>query len=344
MLGSKALLTRADGPSLTGRLKVLIGVDAGAPAGEAMEWQLMGCRRHCMLAGASRFTRTRARMDRTTQTPPRAIIERVFRFAARRPDPVSLFRATHGRATRRLSARRRCGASTTTTSRPMSGTRAFPLIGVATFADWLWSIGTRRRTPGVHCSYSVRTARWAHSASLAAPAHRSLDAMAARNTTDERERRHVGGADPENKTVHDACQREPRRQAPSRCRQRPSTPNSRPRATGSAGIAPSAMRMPISRVALIDPVRDHAVDADSPRARATNTANSARRTSTGVAARGNRSGERPSCSRRTSATRDRASVFPIDAVVSSVGSAPFVVRTTMKRLAIPYCSTREKTP
>ena len=42
LLGSKALLGRPDAPPMLNRLRLLIGVDAGSPAGEAVEWQLMG--------------------------------------------------------------------------------------------------------------------------------------------------------------------------------------------------------------------------------------------------------------------------------------------------------------
>jgi len=138
LLGSKALLTRADAASLTSRLKLLIGVDAGAPAGEAMEWQLMGAS-PLHAGGRLADSLARARGWTTTQTPPRAIND-VFPFAQR---GVPIVFPIPGRTWKGYSEAQRAEAMRRFDHyhQPSDEWNAdFPLIGVATFADWLWSI------------------------------------------------------------------------------------------------------------------------------------------------------------------------------------------------------------
>src|SRR5258708_22283743 len=72
LLGSKALVARPDARALLDRLKLLIEVDAGSPAGEALEWQLAGgSPGHAGAALADSLAR--ARGWTTTTTPPRPI-------------------------------------------------------------------------------------------------------------------------------------------------------------------------------------------------------------------------------------------------------------------------------
>jgi Zn-dependent M28 family amino/carboxypeptidase len=138
LLGSKALLARADAAPFTSRLKLLIGVDAGAPAGEATEWQLMGAS-PLHAGGRLADSLARARGWTTTQTAPRAIND-VFPFAQRGVPIVFLIpgRTWKGYTdAQRAEAMRRFDHY----HQPSDEWNAdFPLIGVATFADWLWSI------------------------------------------------------------------------------------------------------------------------------------------------------------------------------------------------------------
>jgi Zn-dependent M28 family amino/carboxypeptidase len=138
LLGSKALLARPDAASLTSRLKLLIGVDAGAPAGEAMEWQLMGA---SPLHAGGRLADSLARAHgwTTTQTPPRAIND-VFPFAQR---GVPIIFPIPGRTWKGYTDAQRTEAMRRFDHyhQPSDEWNAeFPLIGVATFADWLWAI------------------------------------------------------------------------------------------------------------------------------------------------------------------------------------------------------------
>jgi Zn-dependent M28 family amino/carboxypeptidase len=138
LLGSKALLTRADAASLTRRLTLLIGVDAGAPAGEAMEWQLMGAS-PLHAGGRLADSLARARGWTTTQTPPRAIND-VFPFAQR---GVPIVFPIPGRTWKGYTDAQRTEAMRRFDHyhQPSDEWNAdFPLVGVATFADWLWSI------------------------------------------------------------------------------------------------------------------------------------------------------------------------------------------------------------
>ena len=138
LLGSKALLTRPDAASLVTRLRLLIGVDAGAPAGEALEWQLMGAS-PLHAGGRLADSLARARGWTTTQTPPRAIND-VFPFAQR---GVPIIFPIPGRVWKNYTDAERTAAMQRfdhyhQPSDEWNG--EFPLTGVAAFADWLWSI------------------------------------------------------------------------------------------------------------------------------------------------------------------------------------------------------------
>ena len=109
LLGAKALAARADAAPFIDRLKLLIGVDAGSPAGEALTWQIMGPgRRAAELRRAHRgLTRARARLDDDrvgAAADQRRVRLRAARRADRVPDSGSEVARIHGRPTRRGAA------------------------------------------------------------------------------------------------------------------------------------------------------------------------------------------------------------------------------------------------
>jgi Zn-dependent M28 family amino/carboxypeptidase len=138
LLGSKALVARHDAGALLGRLGLLIGVDAGAPAGEALEWQLMGAappsvgsRLADSLAAAHGWT--------TTSTPPRPISD-VYPFSQH---GVPILFPIPGKTWRGYTADQRDAAMAKFDHyhQPSDQWRAdFPWIGAQYFADWLWEI------------------------------------------------------------------------------------------------------------------------------------------------------------------------------------------------------------
>jgi hypothetical protein len=148
LLGSKALLARADAASIVGRMGLLIGVDAGAPAGEALQWQLMGGQP--VHAGA-RIADSLARVHgwTTTSTPSRAIND-VFVFSERGVPIVFPIPGANWKgytAAQRADAMRRFDHY----HQPSDEWHPdFPWVGTAHFADWLWEIvheSTTRSTP-----------------------------------------------------------------------------------------------------------------------------------------------------------------------------------------------------
>lgn len=138
LLGSRALVARPDAPLVLDRLRLLIGVDAGSPAGEAVEWQLMGALPEH--AGA-RFADSLARMRgwTTNATAPRPISD-VFVFSQRGvpilfPIPGATWRgyteAERAEAMRRFDHYHL----------PADEWRPdFPWVGTAAHAQWLWEI------------------------------------------------------------------------------------------------------------------------------------------------------------------------------------------------------------
>ena len=141
LLGSNALLARPDAPALVDRLTLLIGVDAGSPAGEAVEWQVMGALpAHPAARLADSLAVTRGWT--TTSTAARPIAD-VFPFAQRGvpvlfPIPGTTWRGYTGAA--RADAMRRFDHY----HQPSDAWRAdFPMTGTAHFADWLWDIAQR---------------------------------------------------------------------------------------------------------------------------------------------------------------------------------------------------------
>lgn len=138
LLGSRALAARPDATSLLERLRLLIGVDAGSPAGEATEWQLMGgLPEHPGAHVADSLAR--ARGWTTTATPARRISD-VFVFAERGvpilfPIPGATWRGYTREA--REAAMREFDHY----HQPADEWRAdYPLVGTEAFASWLWEI------------------------------------------------------------------------------------------------------------------------------------------------------------------------------------------------------------
>ena len=138
LLGSSALVERADAAPVLRRLRLLIGVDAGSPAGEAVEWQLMGALPpHPGARVADSLARVRGWT--TTATPPRPISD-VFPFSERGvpilfPIPGATWRG-YTEAERAESMR-----AFDHYHQPADEWRDdFPLTGTAHYADWLWTI------------------------------------------------------------------------------------------------------------------------------------------------------------------------------------------------------------
>jgi hypothetical protein len=138
LLGAKALAARPDAASLISRMRLLLGVDAGSPAGEALEWQLMGgAPEHAGARLADSLAR--ARGWTTTSTPPRAIND-VFVFSQR---GVPILFPIPGRTWRGYTEAQRAEAMRRFDHyhSPSDEWRAdFPMVGTAFFADWLWDI------------------------------------------------------------------------------------------------------------------------------------------------------------------------------------------------------------
>lgn len=138
LLGSEALVARGDAAPLLGRLRLLIGVDAGSPAGEAMTWQLMGA---VPSSEGSRIADSLARLRgwTTTSSPPRPISD-VFPFSRHGvpilfPIPGSVWRGYSA------AARDRSMAEFDHYHQPGDQWRAeFPLVGTRAFVGWLWDV------------------------------------------------------------------------------------------------------------------------------------------------------------------------------------------------------------
>ena len=148
LLGSKALVARPDARPFLDRLKLLIEVDAGSPAGEALEWQLVGgspSHPGAVLADSL----ARARGWTTTMTPPRPISD-FYPFAQHGvrvlfPIPGSRWKGyTDAQRTEAMSRFDHYHD-------PKDEWRAdFPWVGTERYADWLWAIvraGSDKRWP-----------------------------------------------------------------------------------------------------------------------------------------------------------------------------------------------------
>jgi Zn-dependent M28 family amino/carboxypeptidase len=138
LLGARAFAAHDSLQHLVERLRAVIGVDAGSPAGEAVEWQLMGA---VPPNDASRVADSLARQRgwTTTATPPRPISD-VFVFAQR---GIPILFPIPGRVWRGYSDAQRAEAMARFDHyhQPADEPDAsFPMTGTAHFADWLWSI------------------------------------------------------------------------------------------------------------------------------------------------------------------------------------------------------------
>ena len=141
LLGAKALAARADAAPFIDRLKLLIGVDAGSPAGEALTWQIMGAEPP---NPGSRIADSlaRARGWTTTASAPRPIND-VFVFAQRGvpivfPIPGAVWRgytdAQRAEALRKFDHYHQ----------PSDQWRPdFPWVGTAAYVNWLYAIVER---------------------------------------------------------------------------------------------------------------------------------------------------------------------------------------------------------
>jgi Zn-dependent M28 family amino/carboxypeptidase len=138
MLGAMALLARDEAPGFVARLRLLIGVDAGSPAGEAMEYQLMG---GSPPHAGSRIADSlaRARGWTTNATPARAISD-VYIFSQ---VGVPILFPIPGRLWRGYTDAQRSDAMARFDHYHQPSDQwhpEFPWRGTAAFADWLWEI------------------------------------------------------------------------------------------------------------------------------------------------------------------------------------------------------------
>ena len=138
LLGSKAFVERPDVDSLMRRMDLLIGVDAGSPAGEALDWQLMGgLPEHAGTRLADSIARGRGWA--TVATPPRPISD-VFPFSQK---GVPILFPIPGQRWRDYMPQDRAAAMRRFDHYHQPGDEydpQFPLVGTRHFADWLYEI------------------------------------------------------------------------------------------------------------------------------------------------------------------------------------------------------------
>ena len=138
LVGARQLLARDDARPVVERLKLLIGVDAGSPAGEALEFQLMGGEpSHAGQRLADSLARSRGWT--TNSTPPRAISD-VFAFSQA---GVPIIFPIPGKVWRNYTEAQRNEAMAKFDHyhQPSDEWNAeFPWAGTQAFADWLWLI------------------------------------------------------------------------------------------------------------------------------------------------------------------------------------------------------------
>jgi Zn-dependent M28 family amino/carboxypeptidase len=138
LVGSQLLVERPDAAPFLQRLKLLIGVDAGSPAGEAVEYQLMGAEPGHPGARVAEMLAL-ARGWATTATAPRRISD-VFVFSGK---GVPIIFPIPGKVWAGYSEEQRAEAMTRFDHyhQPSDEWRPdFPMTGTATFVDWLWTI------------------------------------------------------------------------------------------------------------------------------------------------------------------------------------------------------------
>lgn len=138
LLGSKALVARPDAKPLLERIRLLIGVDAGSPAGEALEWQVMGAEPlHPGAVLADSLARARGWVTRATPSRP---ISDVHSFSLQK---VPIIFPIPGARWRDYTTEERAQAMREFDHyhRPADEFRAdFPVTGTRHFVDWLWDI------------------------------------------------------------------------------------------------------------------------------------------------------------------------------------------------------------
>ena len=138
LLGSKALVKRTDAKGVLDRMKLLIEVDAGSPAGEAMEWQLAGgLPPHAGARLADSLAKLRGWTTYSTAIRPISDFYPLAQAGVPSIFPIP------GTVWRNYSPVERAAAMATFDHYydPKDEWRPdFPWIGTMTFADWLWSI------------------------------------------------------------------------------------------------------------------------------------------------------------------------------------------------------------
>jgi hypothetical protein len=141
LLGANAFVERPDMAEFIKRIDLLIGVDAGSPAGEALDWQLMGgLPEHNGTRLADSLAR--ARGWSTTASPPRRISD-VYPFSQK---GVPILFPIPGQRWRDYMPQDRAAAMRRFDHYHQPGDEydpAFPLVGTRHFADWLYAIVNR---------------------------------------------------------------------------------------------------------------------------------------------------------------------------------------------------------
>jgi Zn-dependent M28 family amino/carboxypeptidase len=147
LLGSKTVVKRPDAKAVLDRMKLLIEVDAGSPAGEAMDWQLAGgLPAHAGARLADSLARLRGWTTYSTAIRPISDFYPLAQAGVPSIFPIP------GTVWRNYSPIQRAAAMAKFDHyhSPEDEWRPdFPLIGTMTFADWLWSI--------VHAAADART-------------------------------------------------------------------------------------------------------------------------------------------------------------------------------------------
>jgi Zn-dependent M28 family amino/carboxypeptidase len=136
LLGSKALVERADAAPVLSRLDLMVGVDAGAPAGEPLEWQLMGA---LPAHAGSRIAEQYMHGATITATAPRPISD-VYPFSQH---GVPILFPIPGPRWDLYSTDQRAEAMKEFDHYHAPADEYnpdFPLVGTRVFAQWLWDI------------------------------------------------------------------------------------------------------------------------------------------------------------------------------------------------------------
>ena len=148
LLGSRAFVADPASAPVLGRLRLVVGIDAGAPAGEALEWELMGgAPAHPAALLADSLAHTHGWTTRTT--PPRGISD-VALFARSGVPILFPIPGPHWR-----------GYSDADRDWAMAGydhyhdpadqpDPRFPMVGAAWYAEWVWEVLQGEANTGPH--------------------------------------------------------------------------------------------------------------------------------------------------------------------------------------------------